>query len=176
MSSEDGTGEESLLDELNKNFGNIQGSAFGSYTQDMQKMGFSPDNPYGHAWGLINSPIKDIEKDNMHVLDDPQILLGDIDNEKSLRLYQMDLDYLTNFCQMAIIDEMWKGVFEVLWQKFKNEVRITSAMGGKERQYQAFHIPQMSTKKGFSFLKRGSKKKKQAMDYILPSEEDEGMY
>jgi len=168
--------EESLLDELNKEFDNKEETRFGSYTQDMQRIGYTPDNPYGHAWGLVNSPEKKFEVDGFNTLNDPQILLGDIENEKSLRLYQRDLHYLTNMCSIAMNDPMFKTVFETLWQIFKNEVRITSAMGGKERQYQAFHIPQQNTSRGFSFFGKKRKKPKEPMEYIFPQDDEESMY
>ena len=168
---------ENLLDELHNLFTKRGGSGFGSYTQDMAKRGFSPDNAYSHAWNLISSSKKDIEIDKMNVLNDPQIILGNIENEKSLRYYQNDLYFLTNLCNMAINDPMFKGVFEVLWQNFKNEVRITSCMGGTERQYQAFHIPQASTKRGFSLFGRRKKQQpKNVMDYVIPQESEEDMY
>lgn len=172
----DGETEKNLLEELQKRFGEPGGSSFGSYTQDMQKFGFSPDNAFGHAWGLINSPKKDLKSDGLNVLNDPQIILGNIDNDRSLRFYQLDLFYLTNLCGIAINDPMFEIVFEVLWQSFKNEVRITSSMGGTERQYQAFHIPQASTKKGFSIFGKKKKQKREPMEYIIPQEEGEDMY
>lgn len=168
--------EENLLDELNKEFDKKEETRFGSYTQDMQRIGYTPDNPYGHAWGLVNSPEKKLEIDGFNTLNDPQILLGNIENEKSLRLYQRDLHFLTNMCSIAMNDEMFDMVFKTLWQVFKNEVRITSAMGGTERQYQAFHIPQVSKSRGFSFFGKKRKKPKEPMDYIFPQDDEETMY
>ena len=168
--------EENLLDELNNQLSKKEVSNFGTYTQDMQRIGYTPDNPYGHAWGLVNSPQKSLEKDGFNVLNDPQIFLGFIENEKSMRLYQKDLYFLTNLCGMAQNDPIFKSVFKVLWQSFKNEVRITSARGGTDRQYQAFHIPQQSKSKGFSFFRKARKKPKEPMDYIFPQDDEESMY
>jgi len=171
------TTEENLLDEINEAFSKPKGDAdgFGDYTQEMQRIGYSPDNPYGHATYLISSPKKNIAKDGLDVMNDPQILLGFIENEKSLRLYQMDIYYLTHMCNMGLIDPMMAHIFAPLWQNFKNEVRVTSAMGGSERQYQAFHIPQPVKSKGFSlFGKR--KKKREPIEYIFPQEDEESMY
>lgn len=169
--------EVNLLDELNKQFGKHEESGFGEYTQDMQKIGFTPDNPYGHAWTLVNSPARKLETDGFNILNDPQIFLGNIENEKSLRLIQNDLNYLTNICGMALEDPIFKDVFNVLWQIFKTEVRITSAMGGTERQYQAFqpNQPVSSTSRGFSFFGKKRKKPKDPVEYLLPQDE-ESMY
>jgi hypothetical protein len=172
----DGVTEENLLEELQRQFGKPGGTSFGMYTQDMQKFGYSPDNAYGHAWSLINTPRKDLKSEGLNIMNDPQIILGDIDNDKSLRFYQLDLFYLTNLCGIALNDPIFEIVFSVLWQSFKNEVRITSSMGGKERQYQAFHIPQASTKKGFSIFGKKKQRKREPIEYIIPQEEEEGMY
>lgn len=174
---EDEGKEKSLLDELNEQFGKREESGFGEYTQDMQKIGYTPDNPYGHASWLINTPKKKLERDGFDTLNDPQIYLGNIANEKSLFLIQKDLTYLTNMCGMAMADPMFSTIFKVLWQVFKTEVRITSAMDGTERQYQAFqpNQPLASSAKGFSFFGKKRKKPKEPIEYVFPQDE-ESMY
>jgi hypothetical protein len=167
--------EDNLLDEINNAFSKSSQDGFGDYTQEMQRIGYSPDNPYGHAWSLISSPKKNMKTSGLDVLNDPQILLGFIENEKSLRLYQMDIYYLTHMCNMGLHDPMFAHIFAPLWQNFKNEVRVTSAMGGSERQYQAFTNPQPPKSKGFSlFGKR--KKKREPIDLIFPQDDEESMY
>ena len=169
--------DKSLLDELASEFGAKKESGFGDYTQEMQRVGYVPDNPYGHATSLLKSEVKDIDKEGFNVMNDPQILLGNVENEKTMRLYQIDLYILTNMCAVAQSDPVFKLPFQTFWQIFKNEIRVTSAMGGTERQYQAFHIPQQSKKKGFSLFGGKSKaRKRQAIDYIIPEEEEESMY
>jgi len=169
----------SLLDEINKIFsGNVdEQSGFSSYTQEVQKLSFSPDNPYSHAYGLISSRTKDIDKDGWDTLNDPQLFLGSIDNAKSLRIYQLDIYWLTNLFNIAREDPVFKNIFNTLWANLKTELRLTSVMDGTERKLQAFHVPQPSIKKGFGFLKPKSNKKKEPLEYIIPQEDDEaGMY
>ena len=175
---------QTLLDELNSMFANRRKgdkpSGFGQYTQETQKMMFSPDNPYGHQYALISSQTKDVKKHGWRAIDDPQIVLGDIDNEKTLRLYQIDYSLLVSCCNMAQKDPMWESVFDTFWRKFKGELRMTSNMGGKERFFQAFMTPKSSSRPGFSFLrKKSSKKKKTYADYIFQGDDDDeggGMY
>lgn len=167
-----------LLDDLNSQFGKGGGqSGFDTYSQETQKFGYIPENQFAHAYMLLTSQSKSFEKDGMDIVDDPQIMLGNIENEKTMRYYQRDLFYLIQMCGIAIYDETFQEIFKPLWKVFKSEVRITSAMGGTERQYQAFHIPQASHKKGFSlFGKTKKKKKKEPRDYIFPEEDEETMY
>jgi len=164
-----------LLEELNERF-NVKTdkqSGFGEYTQETQKLSYSPDNPYGHQYALISSQTKDVATQGWKVTDDPQIVLGDIDNEKTLRLYQIDYGLLVNCCGMAQNDEMWIPVFNVLWRKFKGELRMTSNMGGKERFFQAFMQPKSTSRPGFSFLRKKSKKKKTTADYVFDQGDDD---
>jgi len=177
MVDEENKDNKNLLDELNSIFAdkNTKDSGFSNYTQSEQMQGFMPTNPYDHAYGLLagQGHAKKIEKDGIDVINDPQIMLGTIDDPKTLRRYQLDLYYLTNMAGLAINDPMFKSIFEVLWTNFRNEVRITSAMDGAERQYQAFHIPSPRVKRGFRLgIKR--KKPREPIDYVLPQEEDEG--
>jgi hypothetical protein len=57
---------------------------------------------------------------------------------------------------------------------FLGELRLTGALDGSERVYQAFKTP-MARSKGFSILKK-KKKKREPIDYVLPDEDDEGIY
>jgi len=171
-----------LLDDLNNRFsgGSSSGgrSGFDSYASETQKYGYIPDNQFAHAYMLLTAEGKKFETHGMDMVDDPQIMLGNIENEKTMRHYQRDLFYLIQMCGIAVYDPIFKEVFLPLWKIFKSEVRITSAMGGTERQYQAFHIPQANTKKGFSLFGKPKKrsKKKDPMEYLIPEQEEEVMY
>lgn len=168
-----------LLDELNERFTQKTGkkSGFESYAEETQRFGYIPDNQFAHAYMLLTTQQKEFEKHKWEVIDDPQIMLGNIENEKTMRYYQRDLFYLIQMCGIAMYDPIFKEIFIPLWKVFKSEVRITSAMGGTERQYQAFHIPQASGKRGFSlFGKKKKKKKKETMEYLIPEEDEDVMY
>lgn len=167
-----------LLDQLNEQIGGGKNSGFDTYSQETQKIGYIPDNQFSHAYMLLTAQGKTFEKDGMDIVDDPQILLGNVENEKTMRFYQRDLFFLVQMAGIAQYDDIFKEIFLPLWKIFKSEVRITTAMGGTERQYQAFHIPMMNTKRGFSlFGKKKKQKKKDAMEYLIPQDEnDEVMY
>ena len=164
----------SLLDELNNLF-KSKNTNFSEYTQENQKLYYAPDNPYAHQYSLISSKTGDVETKKWDVIDDPQIVLGDIDNEKTLRLYQTDFRLLVECCGLAQKDPMFNIVFNALWRIFKGELRMTSNMGGKERFFQAMMTPKSQARPGFSLLRKASSKKKKTMaDYVFESDDEEG--
>lgn len=164
--------EKNILDVLNDQLGKGTLSDFSEYTQNTQNYGYMPDNQFGHAWNLIN--VRRGEPKDFEDLLNPHIFLGNIDDNKSLRFYQLDYYWLINMFRMAKEDPTLKYVFEPLWLSFLGELRLTGALDGSERVYQAFKTP-MTRSKGFSILKK-RKKKREPMDYVLPDEDDEGIY
>lgn len=169
--------DKTILDKLIRQFSSDKKSGFGDYTQDMQVRGHIPDNPFAHAHMLINPSHKDTQKDGFDVLNDPQILLGFIEDSKTLRLFQKDLELLAVMCGMAQRSKVFDYVFPILWNATKINIRVTAAMDGTERYLQAFHITGTPSKrKGFGILKRGKKQKREPIDYIIPDEEDQGIY
>lgn len=168
-------GETNLLDELNKTFLSDKHEGFGKYTQDVQSFGHIPDNQFDHSWGLIKSRKRDLEKEEMNFLDDPMLYLGNVENEKTLRLYQNDVVFLGNMCKMAQMDPAMKYVYTVLDKVFKIELRITCNIGNAERHLQAGHVPVVNEAKGSRIL--GKKRKKKPIEYVVPEEEDiQNMY
>ena len=170
----------SLLEEIrelySKGDSSIQ-SGFSKYTQDGQKLGHIPSDPYSHAWGLLHNQTKKLATDGMDILDSDQVVLGNVKNDKTLAIYQKEYRYLVNLCKMALNDEIFTPVFEVLWKQFVVDIRLTGVMGGTERAYQAFQVPTgVSTKSGFggTFLRK--KKPREPIEYLIPSEEEEGVY
>lgn len=165
-----------ILDELNKNFLSGKHDSFSKYTQEIQNLGHTPDNQFDHAWGLIKSRKRDIHKERFNYLNDPMLYLGNIDNEKTLCLYQNDIKFLGNMETMALHDDAMLFVFEPLFEIFKIEIRITGNIGNAERHLQAFHMPVAAEGKGFKILGR-KKKKKKPVEYVIPDEEEQqGMY
>jgi len=161
-----------ILDELFERYGNDDASGFSNYTQQTQKYDKMPDNQFGHAWSLIN-----IKQGGVKEFDDllnPHLFLGAIDDPKTLKFYQNDMYWLTSLFRLAKNDKMMEYVFEPLWHSFLTEVRLTGTLDGSERIYQAFKIP-MSRKSGFKLFSK-NKKKKEPMDYIIPQDDEEGMY
>lgn len=167
-----------ILEELDKLFLSGKHETFNKYTQEIQNFGHVPVNQYDHAWSLIKSQKRDINKDRFNYLNDPMIYLGNVDNEKTLSLYQNDIRFLGIMESMALTDPAIYHVFEPLFEIFKIEVRLTGNIGNSERHLQAFHIPVAPEKRGgFKILGR-RKKKKEPVNYVIPEEEDiqQGMY
>jgi len=162
-----------ILDELFERYGNIDSSGFSQYTQQTQRYDNMPDNQFGHAWSLIN--IKQGKVENFDDLLNPHLFLGAIDDPKTLKFYQNDIYWLTSIFRQAKEDEMMRYVFEPLWHSFLTEVRLTGTLDGSERIYQAFKLP-ISRKSGFKLFGSKKKTKKEPMDYIIPQDEDQGMY
>jgi hypothetical protein len=169
MSESDG--EMNLLDELNKSFlsGKNDGG-FGKYTQDVQNFGHIPENPYDHSWGLIKSRKRDLAKEGINYLDDPMIYLGNVENEKSLRFYQLDMTFLAIINKMAQTDPVMEYVYTPLDKIFKMEIRMTCNIGNAERHLQAGHVPVSSESHGSRIL--GKKRKRKPVEYVVPSDEE----
>jgi len=160
-----------ILELLNEALAKGDMSDFSEYTQNTQAFANMPDNQFGHAWGLIN--IRRGEVKGFEDLLNPHIFLGNVEDAKSLKLYQLDFYWLINLYRLAAEDPALKYVFEPLWTSFLGELRLTGALEGSERIYQAFKVPGYKSK-GFSILKK--KKKKEPLDYVFPDDEDDGIY
>ena len=168
--------EKTIFDEVNERYQNIKSSGFANYTQDQQMLSQLPHDQFGHAYTLINNRSRKMEKEGFDIIADPQILLGNIKDEKSMKFYQMDVMLLTNILACAINDPVMKVVFDPLWTAFKQEIRSTCNIDGVERSYQAFHVPSRGVaKKGFGLFNK-KKKQREPIDYVIPSEDDEGIY
>jgi len=168
--------QKSIFDEVNERYRNIKNTGFSRYTQDQQSLSQLPHDQFRHAYTLINNRSRKMEKEGFDIIADPQILLGNIKDEKSLKFYQMDVMLLTNLLSCALNDPVMRHVFDPLWTAFKQEIRSTCNIDGVERSYQAFHVPMGSAKKrGFGLFNK-NKKQKEPIDYIIPTEDDEGIY
>ena len=166
----------SIFDEVNEKYQNIKNTGFSGYTQDQQMLSQLPHDQFGHAYTLINGRGRKMEKEGFDIMSDPSILLGNIKDEKSLRFFQMDEYLLTNMLSCALTDPVMEHVFHPLWTAFKLELRSTANLDGRERSYQAFHVPMSAVgKKGFGLFNK-RKKQKEPIDYVIPSEDDEGIY
>lgn len=168
--------EKTIFDEVNERYQNIKNTGFAGYTQDQQVLSHLPHDQFGHAYTLINNRSRKMEKEGFDIIADPQILLGNIKDEKSLKFYQMDVMLLTNLLACALHDPVMKVVFDPLWTSFKQEIRSTCNIDGIERSYQAFHVPMGKVgRKGFGLFNK-KKKQREPIDYVIPDEEDEGIY
>lgn len=162
--------EDGLFEQFIEQFKSISG--FGKYTQDSQRLSGTPRDRYGHAWRIIDVPHKGFEK--LEDMLDPNLWLGNISDAKSLRFYQNDLCNMVVLGKMSLNDPIMQYIFDTEWTKVKLELRVTGIVEGQERAYQAFTFP-TSAPKGFGILGR-KKKKKEPIEYVVPQEEEEGIY
>ncbi len=120
-----------IFDEVNERYTNIKSTGFSEYTQDQKTLGNLPHDQFGHAYTLINNRSRKMEKEGFDIIADPQILLGNVKDEKSLKFYQMDVMLLTNLLACALHDPVMKVVFDPLWTAFKQEIRSTCNLDGR---------------------------------------------
>ena len=138
---------EAVIKENNelKNHIKRQNESGRTYQRSRRNYSILPDNEYSHARLLI----KDVPEaiDDYDQLLNPHLLLGAVKDDKLMRLYQNDFDWVVNYYTMAQNDDdaaraMWI-VFRALYQQLVMEIRFTATKGGKERAYQS-HFPQGS--------------------------------
>ena len=150
----------------------IAGSnAFKDYVNKIIFFSHIPKDRFSHAFRLLQTEQNNIEN-YADVLNQRHIFLGNIDNARVLRCNQNDAMFFYALLSLARRDVAMKEVFDVIFWSWVLELRLTSTKKGKERDLQAFLIPR--TTEGFRFPLR--KKKQEPMDYIIPDEEEGGMY
>ena len=146
----------------------------GSFSKNIDDSRVSVKDPFSHAMELLRSKNKDPKC--YADLWDQNILLGDISDQKTLLLYQRDYRILTAMFGLGKRSPAMMDLFQREYQTFLMQIRMTSAMGGAERSYQAMQVPDR-IHKGFVFgSRRGKAKKRQDIqDYLTPQEEP-GIY
>jgi len=102
--------------------------------------GYLPDNQFAHSM-LLLKPLPETIEDFNQLLNQ-NLLLGDISDNRLLRLYQNDIMWVVNFFSMAKnggkTGEAIKMVFDALYWNLVMEIRMTAIKGGKERYLQSF--------------------------------------
>lgn len=147
---------------------------FSDYTRNTQFFNTMPENQFSHAWLLLNNPRNDPK--SFSDLLDPQMFLGNVGDAKSLRFYQIDYQNIVQMFSMAKNDPVMRYIFEPIYNSLIGEIRLTSVMDGSERSYQAFHVPMRKGKSGGFHILSKKKEKREPIEYLMPNEEDEGIY
>lgn len=144
---------------------------FGDYVAQTQFYANMPTDPYSHQYQLLNKPHKDV-KDFGDLLD-PDIVLSNIQGSRTLLLYQRDFHFITRLFDMAKRSTGIMQLFKPLYYSWKGQIRMTSALKGKERDLQSFLDPELADP-GFSFPipPKKTKKRKNVQDYLTPQEEN----
>lgn len=142
---------------------------FGDYVAQTQFYANMPTDPYSHQYQLLHRPHKEIEK--FGDLLDADVVLSNIQGNRTMLLFQRDFHLLTRMFDMAKRSVGIMLLFRPLYYSWKGQLRMTSALKGKERSLQSFLEPE-SYEPGFSFPipPKKSKKKKNLQDFLTPEE------
>jgi len=142
---------------------------FGEYVASTRFYANVPKDPYSHQFQLLQRPHKDL-KDFGDLLD-ADVLLSNIQDNRTMLLVQRDYHFLNRFFDMGNRSQGIKSLFNVLYNSWRGQMRMTSALRGKERDLQSFLEPEDFTP-GFSFpWKKAKKKKKKPVDYLTPDQD-----
>lgn len=108
---------------------------FGGYVSRLRKQDKTPLDPYSHAYTLLSATDTKKSKE-MHKIVDRDMLLGNIDNDELLRLYQAEMHSIANLASMADGDEELEPFYVLKHSALKAELSITRAHKGMERRMQ----------------------------------------
>lgn len=138
-----------------------------AYMRDVRLYGDTPKDPYAHQFKLLFHP--PFEPTKRTELFDPNILLGNIKDSKSLYFFQRDFAVLHRFYDMGMRSEGVMDLFNNLYFSWVGQIRMTSALGGTERLLQSFFEPMQQSSESFSFWQKQKAKKenkRRLKDYL----------
>lgn len=110
-------------------------SDFDNYMGRLRKQDKSPNDAFAHAHSLM-VPSDKKKPSDMHKLVDKDMMLGNIDNDELLQLYQAEIHSLTYLASMAENDPELIPFFDMKYAALRGELGLTRAHKGKERDSQ----------------------------------------
>lgn len=110
-------------------------SEFGQYMKEMGKGKTLPNDPYEHSTLLIEAEKENVK--NFSEILDKFWLLGNVKDDKLIRVYQREIGLLTELLDMATREDELANMFQVLYYKGRSEFSITRNKDGTERNQQA---------------------------------------
>ena len=156
------------LAELEKTQGKEKG--FGDYVAQTQFYANMPADPYSHQYQLLHRPHKDVK--NFQDLLDADIILSNINGNRTMLLLQRDFHFITRLFDMAKRSQGIMRLFLPLYYSWKGQLRMTCALKGKERSLQSFLEPEY-VEPGFAYpIPKERKKKKGVQDFLHPQEDN----
>lgn len=164
-----------VIEKQSKKISELEGKqnkekGFGDYVAQTQYYANMPTDPYSHQYQLLHRPHKEI-KDFGDLLD-AEIVLSNIQGSRTMLLLQRDFHFITRMFDMAKRSTGIMQLFQPLYYSWKGQLRMTSALKGKERSLQSFLEPEYG-EQSFAFPLPGKKKKKKGVqDYLTPQEEN----
>jgi hypothetical protein len=147
------------------------------FVRDTRIYGDMPIDEWSHQYKILYHPQQ--EPTRRAELFDPDILLGNIKDSKSLFFFQRDYALLHRFYDMGLRSPGVGMFFDSIYYSWKGQLGLTRALGGTERKLQSFFEPMQLPAEGFSYWqKREAKKqaKKGLRDYIPAPKGGEGPY
>lgn len=134
---------------------------FGKYMELGSIYANVPHDPYAHQFQLIHKLGKEVVK--LEDMLDPDILLSNIEDSRTMFLCQRDYYFLSRFLDMGTRSDGIMNVFQALFYPWVGQMRMTSALRGRERDLQSFlEVPAVaSTGFGLSWAEKRRLKKEQ---------------
>jgi len=143
---------------------------FSSYINESRFYSNMPHDQFAHQTQIVKHPGRDPEKRSE--LLDPDILLSNIQDSRTLFLLQRDYLILHRFYDMGTRSDGIHLVWESRYHPWVGQVRMTSAYKGGERRMQSFLEPTPSPTEGFTYLeKRKMKKESKGIGKFLKPDE-----
>lgn len=144
--------------------------SFEDYLRELKLYGDVPKDQFGHQYKLLWHPSIDINKDTKRRdLFNPDILLGNIKDSKTLYFFQRDFNLLHRFYDMGLRSPGVMDLFDNIFYSWEGSLRMTGALGGTERQLQSFLEPLQAPFESFTYLEKRrmeKEQKKRLKDYI----------
>lgn len=110
--------------------------ALREYFQHARDYRFSPKDPYSHATHLLNAEPK--SPGEFREMITKHVLLGNVNSDRMMRLYQNDITFLPLFFQLGQKDNQIKEFSDLIFNTWVFEVTFTRTKNGLERWLQNF--------------------------------------
>ena len=125
-----------------------------NYLNSADRIKQRPRNEFEHAAYVLEEDEQDLIRE-FNRLVDKQIMLANIKDVKLMNYYQTDIFYLVQMLSESLRDQKFQGVFLTMYYTWKNQLKLTRAMGGGERAAQMAVVANYSpeeSKVGYEML------------------------
>jgi hypothetical protein len=148
-----------------------EGKGFGDYVAKTQFYANIPKDPFSHQYQLIHRPSRG-EPQGFDDLLDPNILLSNIQDSKSMLICQREYYLLSRFFDMGTRSEGVMGVFRTLYFPWVGQMRMTCGLKSHERDLQSFLEPEVESSMSWFGKRKENKKKRSMRDMMMGQMED----
>lgn len=115
---------------------NGSGGSVQGYMESLRRSRAYPDDPYKHAYSLLDTDDEDIRLQFQKIVE-KHVLLANISDDRMLRLYQNDVIILCQMLDMARREPQFANFFMKTYYGWRGELALTRAKEGMERKLQA---------------------------------------